>query len=122
MAGEGAIKFGWPTAGLATITAEIHKPDDSVRETIALEDTGHAKLYTNTVASAVVAGDSVLILVGTALVGNDEYLPAVTAVAGGVTLATIEAKIDTLLTDGQRVVNVVADPAQITEVAVVKNI
>jgi hypothetical protein len=39
-----------------------------------------------------------------------------------VTLATIEAKIDTLLTDGQRVVNVVADPAQITEVAVVKNI
>jgi hypothetical protein len=81
---EGEIKFGYVVAGLGTITASIRKPDDTVRDSqtaVALTDSGHDSLYTNTDAITIQAGDTIMVFIGSAFVVAAEYRPETSAVA-----------------------------------------
>ena len=79
MANEGVIKFSHPVSGLATLTAQIRKPDDTLRDAQsaeALDDSTHDSLYSNAGAITIETGDSVIIdLVGTPAIGGGEYQP-----------------------------------------------
>jgi len=84
MANEGVIKVVYPIPGLATITAKILKPDDTVRDgqtAVALDDTGHANVYTNAGAITIEAGDNVIPYVDGVNYGSGEtYQPDATVV------------------------------------------
>ncbi len=109
MANEGILKFGWPTAGLGTVTAKILKPDDTVREAaVALDDSGHTKLYTNAGAITIQTGDTVQVLIGSVLVGpGTEFRPETAAVALRTTIAgNITPDIAFDITDGPAVADI----------------
>lgn len=82
MANEGAIKINYFDAGENDITCKILKPDDTVRDTqtaVALDDTGHANLYTNNGPITIEAGDSVVpYKSGVNINAAFEYIPEVT--------------------------------------------
>ena len=81
MANEGVIKVSYPVSGLATLTAKILKPDDTLRDgqdDVALNDTGHPYLYTNPGAITIESGDSVIpLLSGAGLGAGKTYRPKV---------------------------------------------
>ena len=111
MANEGILKFGWPTAGLGTVTAKILKPDDTVRDSQsaeALDDSGHAKLYTNTGAITIQTGDTVQVFIGSVLVGPGvEFRPETAAIALRTTIAgniTPDTAFD--ITDGPAIADI----------------
>ncbi|HDZ14726.1 hypothetical protein LCGC14_0844610 [marine sediment metagenome] len=111
MANEGVLKFGWPTAGLANVTAKILKPDDTVRDSQsaeALDDTGHDKLYTNAGAITIQTGDTVQVFIGTDLVGlGTEYRPETASVALRTTIASVSvADTKFVLTDGPAITDI----------------
>ena len=111
MANEGILKFGWPTAGLGTVTAKILKPDDTVRDSqsaVALDDSGHAKLYTNAGAITIQTGDTIQVFIGTDLVGpGTEYRPETAAVALRTTIASVSvADTKFILTDGPAIADI----------------
>lgn len=111
MANEGELKFGWPTAGLGTVTAKILKPDDTVRDSqsaVALDDSSHAKLYTNGSAITIQTGDTVQVFDGTDLIGpGKEYRPETAAVALRTTIASVSvADTKFVLTDGPAIADI----------------
>ncbi len=87
MANEGVIKVSYPVSGLATLTAEIRKPDDTIRDgqdDVALNDTGHPYLYTNPGAITIESGDSIIPLLSGAGIGAGQtHRPEVNAVEVG---------------------------------------
>ena len=87
MANEGVIKVSYPVSGLGTWTAKILKPDDTVRDSqtaVALNDTGHAYLYTSPGAVTIESGDSIIPLLSGAGIGAGRtYRPEVNAVEVG---------------------------------------
>ncbi len=83
MANEGVIKVQYPDSGLATITCKILKPDDTVRDgqtSVALTDSGHVNVYSNTGAVTIEAGDSVLFYISGVNFTGGEYQPEVTVI------------------------------------------
>ncbi len=109
MANEGVIKFGWHEAGIATMTAKVLKPDDTVREaSVAMDDTGHAKIYSNPGTASLQTGDTVQVFIGSALVGpGTEFRPETAAVALRTTIASISvADTKFVLTDGPAIADV----------------
>ncbi len=111
MANEGILKFGWPTAGLGTVTAKILKPDDTVRDSQSaepLDDSGHDKLYTNAGAITIQTGDTVQVFIGSILVGpGTEFRPETAAVALRTTIAgniTPDTAFD--ITDGPAIADI----------------
>ncbi len=75
MANEGVIKVVYPVSGLATLTAKILKPDDTVRDgqsAVSLDDSGHVNLYTNAGAITIEVGDSIVPYVDGVNYGNGE--------------------------------------------------
>ncbi len=111
MANEGILKFGWPTAGLLTVTAKILKPDDTVRDSQSaepLDDSGHDKLYTNAGAITIQTGDTVQVFISTDLVGpGTEFRPETAAVALRTTIAgNITADIAFDITDGPAIADI----------------
>ncbi len=111
MANEGVIKFGWHVDGLATVTAKILKPDDTVRDAQtaeALDDSGHANLYTNAGAITIQTGDTVQVTIGSVLVGpGTEYRPETAAVSLRTTIASVSvADTKFVLTDGPAIADI----------------
>ena len=111
MANEGILKFGWPTAGVGNVTAKILKPDDTVRDSqsaVALDDSGHAKLYTNASAITIQTGDTIQMSIGSTLVGpGTEFRPETAAVALRTTIASISvADTKFILTDGPAIADI----------------
>ena len=111
MANEGILKFGWPEAGLLTVTAKILKPDDTVRDSqsaVALDDSGHDKLYTNAGAITIQTGDTIQVSIGTDLVGpGTEFRPETAAVALRTTIASVSvADTKFVLTDGPAIAGI----------------
>ena len=111
MANEGILKFGWPTASLGTVTAKILKPDDTVRDSqsaVALDDSGHAKLYTNPGAITIQTGDTIQVFIGSVLAGpGTEFRPETAAVALRTTIAgniTPDTAFD--ITDGPAIADI----------------
>ena len=104
MANEGVIKVQYAVASSVTVTAKILKPDDTVRDAqtaVALDDTGHANLYTNTGAITIQPGDSIVVYDGAVNKGADEYRPETRAVSLRTTVATIPVADSSItLTDG----------------------
>ena len=81
MANEGVIKVQYALTGKADITAAIYKPDDTIRDSQtaeALDDSGHAGLYTNSGAITIEPGDNVIVKDGALIIGGGEYQPEVT--------------------------------------------
>lgn len=83
MANEGLIKFDWPDTGILTFTANILKPDSSIRQAaIAFSDTGHLGRYKNTTSiPIIIAGDSIKIYRAGVWVDTEPYRPEVDATA-----------------------------------------
>ena len=111
MANEGILKFGWPTAGLGTVTAKIVKPDDTVRDSqsaVALDDSGHDKLYTNAGAITIQTGDTVQVSINSTLAGpGTEYRPETAAVALRTTIASVSVAVTKfVLTDGPAIADI----------------
>ena len=111
MANEGVLKFGFPEAGLGNMTAKIFKPDDTIRDSqsaVALDDSGHDKLYTNADAITIQTGDTVQVFKGTDLVGpGTEFRPETAAVALRTTIAgNINADISFDITDGPAIADI----------------
>ncbi len=109
MANEGILKFGWHEAGLATVTAKILKPDDTVRvASVALDDNITSKLYSNPLATTIQTGDTVQVFIGSDLVGfGAEYRPETAAVALRTTIAgniTPDTAFD--ITDGPAIADI----------------
>ena len=99
MANEGVIKAQYALAGEADITAKILKPDDTVRDAqtaVALDDSGHANVYTNAGAITIEAGDSIIAYDGAVNIGGETYLPEVTVnnIAAMVTAVWAKAMSD----------------------------
>lgn len=79
MANEGEIKVQYAVAGESNVSAKILQPDDTVRDgqsSVALDDTGHANLYSNTGGITIEAGDSIIPYVGQTNIGGGTYKAA----------------------------------------------
>ena len=105
MANEGVIKVSYPISGLATWTAKILKPDDTVRDSqtaVALNDSGHDFVYTNPGAITIQPGDSMIpLLDGVGIGAGQTYRPDTSAVALKTTVASVDTADSVFrLTDG----------------------
>jgi hypothetical protein len=129
------IEFGYTTG--KTLKYGAYQKGGATRTaagTALTEQAGTGYYYASD--AAVVAGDSVIVTEGAAIVGAGEYLPAVTASGLTTGLAALEAKINiidtnvdtvntnvsTILTTEQRVNTTEIDPLTITEVVVLKGV
>jgi len=96
MANESVITVIYPVSGLATLTAKILKPDYTVRDSqtaVALTDSGHVNVYTNSGAITIQPGDTIVPYVDSVNYGSGGvYRPDTSAVALRTTVSQIETE------------------------------
>jgi hypothetical protein len=107
---ENIIQFDYVVPSLATVTAQVMKPDSTIRDSqsgVILTDSSAVGRYTNLGAITVQAGDSFRVLIGGSFVTSAEYRPESRAVALLTTIASVLiADTKFVLTDGPAIADI----------------